>query len=69
MELGDDVLGGESELAEHAVGRAQRAQDELRAAALGVLLDARGQHLDGAEGGAGADPRDDRIGAERGEGK
>src|SRR6266436_1047191 len=41
-----DLLGGESELIEHALGWAERAQDELRASALGIFLDARGEHVD-----------------------
>src|SRR5713226_9102699 len=57
MILGNHLLGGDTELIEHAVWRAEGAENELRAAALDVLLDAGGQDLDGAEGRAGAHGR------------
>jgi hypothetical protein len=38
VEIGDDLGRQALELFEHALGRAHRTEDELRAAALDVLL-------------------------------
>src|SRR5262249_39783271 len=47
--FGNDLLGGDAELLEHALGRAEGPHDELRAASLDVFLDAGGEDLRGPE--------------------
>src|SRR5436190_2109599 len=51
MVLGYHPVGDDRELLEHAVGRAERAQDELGPAALHVFLDLGDQDLGRPEGG------------------
>src|SRR6266542_2109905 len=51
MVLGYHPVGDDRELLEHAVGRAERAQDELGPASLHVFLDLGDQDLGGPEGG------------------
>src|SRR4030095_10114730 len=57
VEGGNDLGREPGELVEHRLRRAEGTQDELRAAALYVLLDAPRHDLGGAEGGALPDRR------------